>query len=113
MGVTAISLQLTGSAAEGFTARDSGAWTAAPYLRAGLAFAASPMLCVRADVLTTGILQGAAGQLAGQGVATFGEPIVVTTGAGRLRLVLRSRAGPRGRSGAGGVVRAWKGERSW
>ncbi len=79
MGVTAISLQLTGSAAEGFTARDSGAWTAAPYLRAGLAFAASPMLCVRADVLATGILQGAAGQLAGQGVATFGEPIVVTT----------------------------------
>lgn len=79
MGLTAITLQLTGSANEGFAAGDRGAWTAAPYVRAGLAFAANPMLRVRADVLATGIFQGVAVRLAGEKAATFGEPIVVTS----------------------------------
>lgn len=79
VGLTAIAVQLTGSANEGYAAGDAGASTAAPYLRAGVAFAAHSMLRVRADVLFTAIFQGASVQLAGQEAATFGAPIVVAS----------------------------------
>jgi hypothetical protein len=79
MGLTAISMQLTASAGAGFRAIDAGAWTAAPFLRLGLAFAVSPMLRLRADVLATGAFQGVTVNIAQEEVATFGEPIVVTS----------------------------------
>jgi hypothetical protein len=71
--------QLSGSANTGYRPVASGAWTAAPFARVGLAFAVNATLRVRADVLATGIFQGVSIELAQQEVATFGAPIVVAS----------------------------------
>lgn len=77
IGVTAILLQINGTASAGYTAHDVASWTGAPFLRAGLALAAHPMLRVRGDVLVTAIFQGAMIKLAGQPAATYGQPMAL------------------------------------
>ncbi|WP_437972174.1 hypothetical protein WMF04_24040 [Sorangium sp. So ce260] len=77
LGAMAVSLQSDGTASAGFVARSVSAATAAPFARAGLAFAPTPMLRVRADVLVGAILQGVSIQLAASEAATWGRPIVL------------------------------------
>lgn len=75
-GLYAVSVGASGSANEGFTAKDVEVWTAAPFLRVGSAFAAHPMLRLRADLLLGATLQAISLELSKQPAATFGQPMV-------------------------------------
>lgn len=74
-GLYAVSVGARGSANQGYTAHDVEVWTAAPFVRAGFAFAAHPMLRLRADVLLSVTLQTVSLELSGEPTATFGQPI--------------------------------------
>jgi hypothetical protein len=78
-GVAAVRLVLTATAGPGYRAADASAWTAAPFARVSLAFASTPMLRFRADLLTGIVTQSVAVKLAKQEVATFGRPLVLAS----------------------------------
>jgi hypothetical protein len=73
-GVAAVWLKSVGIDQTGFHAGDANAVTAAPFARAGLAFAPRPQLRLRTDVLVGVIGQGVSLRVAGHEVATWGKP---------------------------------------
>lgn len=77
VGVMAVSFRSTATPGEGFVAKAASAAAAAPFARAGIAFAVTPMLRLRADVLAGVIVQGVSVQLAKHEVATWGRPLVL------------------------------------
>jgi hypothetical protein len=80
-GLAVFGLQATGSANPGFASGQAFAAMPAPYLQAGLAFAPTPRLRVRADVLGSLIVGGTSIRLAGTEAATWGQPVaLVATG---------------------------------
>ncbi|MFT3773418.1 MAG: hypothetical protein QM820_49195 [Minicystis sp.] len=79
LGVAALSMKLTSSAAAGYHAVDASAWTAAPFARLGLAFAPIPELRVRADLLAAVATDSVSVLLAGRDAATFGRPIALAS----------------------------------
>ncbi|APR83492.1 Flagellar hook-length control protein FliK [Minicystis rosea] len=80
VGVAAVALSLSGTASvAGTAANDASAWTAAPFVRTGLAVALTPMLRARADVLVGVVTQDVSIQLAKEDVATFGRPLVLAS----------------------------------
>lgn len=78
-GVMVTSMESRGAASPGYLAKQVSATLAAPYLRAGLALAVTPMLRVRADVLFGFVVPGVSVQLAKREVAAFGLPILLST----------------------------------
>lgn len=78
-GLAAVSLRSTGTANPGFVASSPSAVTAAPFARLGLAFAPTPKLRLRADVLAGLVAPGVSIQFAQHEIATWGRPLVLTT----------------------------------
>jgi hypothetical protein len=80
VGVTAIVVTSRATAtAQGFTQASSTAATPAPFARLGLAFALSPVVRLRADVLAGVVAQGVTVQFGSAGSATWGRPLVAPT----------------------------------
>jgi hypothetical protein len=65
--------------AAGFTQSSATAATPAPFGRLGLAFALTPLVRLRADVLVNVVAQGVTVQFGSTGVATWGRPIAAPT----------------------------------
>ncbi len=79
LGVTAISLRSTGVASTGFIGGASSAVTATPFARFGLAFALTPVLRLRADVIASVIADGVSIRLAERKAATWGKPLMFSS----------------------------------
>lgn len=79
LGLMAVSLRSAGTANPGFRASEPSALTAAPFARLGLAFALTPSLRLRADVLAGVIVQGVSIQVAQREIATWGKPLVLSS----------------------------------
>jgi hypothetical protein len=74
-GLAVVGLASKGRGDAGFTSGSSFAATAAPFLRFGVAFAPTPRLRVRADVLASAVVQGTSIQIAAREAATWGRPV--------------------------------------
>jgi hypothetical protein len=79
LGVLAVSLHSAGTANPGFIASSPSAVTAAPFARLGLAFAPTPTLRLRADLLGGVVVPAASIQFAAHEIATWGQPLVLST----------------------------------
>lgn len=79
LGVMAVSFKSAGKPNPGFTAGESAATAAAPFARAGVAFAPTPQLRLRADLLAGVVAQEVALQVKGQQVATWGRPLFLAS----------------------------------
>ncbi|AUX46466.1 hypothetical protein SOCE26_079720 [Sorangium cellulosum] len=80
LGLAALSLRTAGLVAGAdATTGESSAVTVAPFTRLGLAFAVTPWLRLRADVLTGAIVQGVSVQIEGNEIATWGRPFLLSS----------------------------------
>jgi hypothetical protein len=79
LGVMAISLRSTGIGNPGFRSGTSSAVTAAPFARAGIAFAVTPLFRLRADLLGSVSVQNISVQIAKHEVATWGKPMILSS----------------------------------
>jgi hypothetical protein len=74
LGLMAVWLKSSGTSKTGGDGGDSSAVTAAPFARAGLAFAPGSQLRLRTDLLVGVIGQGVSLRVAGEEMATWGKP---------------------------------------
>jgi hypothetical protein len=79
LGVMAISLRSTGIGNPGFRSGTSSAVTVAPFARAGIAFAVTPLFRLRADLLGSVSVQNISVQIAKHEVATWGKPMILSS----------------------------------
>jgi hypothetical protein len=79
LGVTAVSLASEGTASAPYSATSVSAVTAAPYARLGVAFAPTPMLRVRSDLLLGAVVQSVVVRFDKVEVARWGQPIVLAS----------------------------------
>jgi hypothetical protein len=78
VGLTAVFLNSQATTTnQGFAPAPASAATPAPFVRLGLAFAASPLVRVRVDILGGVVAQGVSVQFSGQSAATWGQPFVL------------------------------------
>jgi hypothetical protein len=80
LGLTAVVMSSAADTAiPGLQRTSSSATALSPFVRLGVAFAATPTARIRADILGGVIAQGASIQFAGQVVATWGQPFVASS----------------------------------
>ncbi|WP_437672118.1 hypothetical protein [Sorangium sp. So ce131] len=80
LGLAALALRTAGLVAGAASTRgESSAVTVAPFTRLGLAFAVTPWLRLRADVLAGAIVQGVSVQIEGNEIATWGRPFLLSS----------------------------------
>ncbi len=76
-GLAVVGLASKGVANPGFSSGSAFAVTAAPFLRAGVAFAPVPALRLRADLLGAVVVQDVEVKLASRQAATWGRPVAL------------------------------------
>jgi hypothetical protein len=77
LGLSVVSLRSTGTATTGFVSSTSSAISAAPFIGAGLAFAATPTFRLRAELRAAVVTRSVSVEFANQRVASWGAPVIV------------------------------------
>jgi hypothetical protein len=79
LGLVAAVLDATGTGSPGFLGKQPSGVTAAPFARAGVAFAVSRLFRLRADLLVGVLAQGVSLRIVNSEVATWGQPFALAS----------------------------------